>query len=429
MSRDNIDQMGYHGGQVVFVSHGMGSRMKARLALFALLAAVGVAGAGDWPQFRGPNASGVSDEKDLPVSWGPGENVKWKIETPGRSVASPVVFGKKVFITSSSGVRNDRLHVQCIDADTGKLLWHRQLAATGNTGHHPKSSMAAPSPCVNAEGVYCLFATADMAAYDLDGNLKWYRSLAEDYPNIANQVGMASSPILFKDFLIVPMDTAGDSFLAAVDTTYGKNVWKIDRPRDINWVTPTLRTTGAAAELIFASTKETISYTVTDGKKAWTYAGEGGSVPTAVTAGDKILLPTRSNLICVQPGAKGQMKEVWKSAKLAPGNSSPLVYDGKVYSIGRAGTLLAANLSDGKELWSERVTKGKGAFWASPIAGDGKIYTFDDAGVCTVVKAGDTASVLATNDLKEEIMGTPAIANGSIYIRTVNGLYCISNKK
>ena len=403
--------------------------MSARLALFALSLTVGFANAGDWPQFRGPNASGVSDEKDLPTSWGPTENVKWKVETPGRSVASPVVFGKKVFVTSSSGVRNDRMHVQCFDADTGKLLWHRQLTATGNTGHHPKSSMAAPSPCVNAEGVYCLFASADMAAYDLDGNLKWYRSLAEDYPNIANQVGMASSPILYKDFLIVPMDTAGDSFLAAVDTTYGKNVWKIERPREINWVTPTLRKTGETAELVFANPKETIAYGVTDGKKSWSVAAEGGSVPTAVTAGDKILLPTRGTLVCVQPGENGTMKELWKSAKLAPGNATPLVYDGKVYSIGRAGTLLAANLADGKELWSERVSKGKGAFWASPIAGDGKIYTFDDAGICTVLKAGDTASVLASNDLKEEIMGTPALANGSIYIRTVAGLYCISQKK
>jgi outer membrane protein assembly factor BamB len=403
--------------------------MNARLALVAVLLSVGFLAAGDWPQFRGPNASGVSDEKDLPSSWGPTENVKWKVETPGRSVASPVVFGKKVFVTSSSGIRNDRLHVQCIDADTGKLLWHRQLAATGNTGHHPKSSMAAPSPCVNAEGVYCLFATADLAAYDLDGNLKWYRSLAEDYPNIANQVGMASSPVLHKDFLIVPMDTAGDSFLAAVDTTYGKNVWKIERPREINWVTPTLRVAGSVAELIFATPKETIAYTVTDGKKSWSVAGESGGIPTAVTSGEKVLLPSRGNLVCLQPGENGAMKELWRNPKLSPGNASPLVYDGRVYSVGRAGTLICANLSDGKELWSERVSKGKGTFWASPIAGDGKIYTFDDAGICTVLKAGDTAQVLASNDLKEEIMGTPALANGCVYIRTVSGVWCVSEKK
>jgi len=407
-----------------------GFRMYARFAAVAVVLWVGVAGAGDWPQFRGPNASGVSDEKGLPTIWSQTENVKWKAETPGRSVASPVVFGKKLFVTSSAGVRNDKLHVQCFDADTGKILWHRQLAATGNTGHHPKSAMAAPSPCVNADGVYCLFATADLVAYDLDGNLKWYRSLAEDYPNIANQVGMASSPVLYKDTLIVPMDTAGESFLAAVDTAYGQNVWKIDRPRDINWVTPTLRVTGSAAELIFATPKETIAYGAADGKKAWGVPGETGGIPTAVTAGDVVLLPARGNLLAVKPDGKGGVKELWKSPKLSPGNASPVVYDGKVYSVvGRIGTLVCGNLSDGKELWSERVSKGKGAFWASPIAGDGKIYTFDDAGICTVLKAGDTAKVLASNDLKEEIMGTPALANGSIYIRTVAGVYCISEKK
>ncbi len=403
--------------------------MNARWVVVAVLLSVAVAGAGDWPQFRGPNASGVSDETGLPTSWSQTENVKWKAETPGRSVASPVVFGKKLFVTSASGVRYDRLHVQCFDADTGKQLWRRQLTATGNTGHHPKSAMAAPTPCVDADGVYCLFATADLAAYDLDGNLKWCRSLAEDYPNIANQVGMASSPVLYKDKLIVPMDTAGESFLAAIDTAYGQNVWKIDRPRDINWVTPTLRVTNTVAELIFATPKETLAYAVADGKKAWGVPGETGGIPTAITAGDLVLLPARGNLLCVRPGEKGAVKELWKSPKLAPGNASPVVYDGKVYTVSKIGLLTCGNLSDGKEQWSQRVSKGKGAHWASPVAGDGKVYTFDDVGICTVLQAGDTAKVLASNDLKEEIMGTPALANGCMYIRTVSGVYCISQKK
>ena len=195
----------------------------------------------------------MSDETGLPTTWGPDENVRWKVDLPGRSVASPVVFGKKVFISAASGPKMDRLHALCLDADTGKVLWHRQFAATGSTACHPKSSMAAPTPCANADGVYFLFATADLAAFDLDGNLRWYRSLVTDYPDVSNQVGMASSPVLWKDFLIVPMDTVGDSFLAAVDTKYGKNVWKTERPKDINWVTPTLRDLGDKAEVIFSS--------------------------------------------------------------------------------------------------------------------------------------------------------------------------------
>ena len=144
--------------------------MNLRLTLAAGLLIVGPAAAGNWTQFRGPNAAGVSDETGLPTTWGPTENVKWKADLPGRTVASPVVFGKKVFITAATGPKFERLHTLCLDADTGKVLWHRELAATGYTACHPKSSMAAPTPCVNTDGVYCLFGTADLAAYDHDGN-------------------------------------------------------------------------------------------------------------------------------------------------------------------------------------------------------------------------------------------------------------------
>src|SRR5262249_49980898 len=158
---------------------------------------------------------------------------------------------------------------------TGKVLWQRQFTATGSTACHPKSSMAAPTPCADADGVFFLFATADLAAFDLDGNLRWYRSLVGDYPDISNQVGMAASPVLWKNFLIVRMDWGGDSFLAAVDTKYGKNVWKPERPKDINWVTQTLRTVGERAEVIFPAPAETRAYDVANGKKTWSVAAPG----------------------------------------------------------------------------------------------------------------------------------------------------------
>jgi outer membrane protein assembly factor BamB len=400
--------------------------MSIQLSLATALLVVGVAAA-NWPQFRGPDGTGVSPEKGLPTTFGPTENVKWKADLPGRSVASPVVFGKKVFITAASGPRLDRLHVVCLDTDTGKLLWHRQLTATGSTACHPKSSMAAPTPCVNADGVYCLFATADVAAFDLDGNLKWYRSLTTDYPNISNQVGMAASPILWKDFLIVPMDTVGDSFLAALDTKYGKNVWKIDRPKDTNWVTPTLRTVGDRTEVLFATAKESVAYNAADGKKVWSHAGEGAFIPTAVLAGDNILMPFRGGLTCLKPDGQA-VAEVWRAPKLATGYTSPLVYQDRVYGL-RAGVVICGDVKTGKELWSERISKGKGQFWASPIGADGKVYTFDDAGICAVLQAGDEAKVLATNDLKAEIMGTPAVAHGALYIPTTTAVYCIATSK
>jgi outer membrane protein assembly factor BamB len=402
--------------------------MNLRIPLAAGLLIVGPAAAGNWTQFRGPNAAGVSDETGLPTTWGPTENVKWKADLPGRTVASPVVFGKKVFMTAATGPKFGRLHTFCLDADTGKVLWHRELAATGYTACHPKSSMAAPTPCVNADGVYCLFGTADLAAYDHDGNLRWYRSLAGDYPGISNQVGMAASPVLLHDRLIVPMDTVGDSFLAAIDTAYGQNIWKVDRPKDINWVTPTVRTNGPRTEVIFAAAQETTAYDAADGKKVWSFAAPGPSIPTAVLAGDRVLLPLAGGLACVKPQGD-KMVEVWRSPKLASGYTSPLVYQDRVYAIGRAGTMICSDPKTGKDIWSERISRGKGAFWASPIAADGHIFAFDDTGNCSVLKAGDEPKVVATNDLKAEIMGTPAIANGALYIPTVNGLYCIAKKR
>src|SRR4051812_46875089 len=292
--------------------------MTSRISVVLALMLAGLAYGGNWPQFRGPNGDGVSDEVGVPTSFGPEENVRWKADLPGRSVASPVVYGKKVFISAASGPRMDRLHALCLDADTGKILWHRQMTATGNTACHPKSSMAAPTPCVNADGVYFLFATADIAAFDLDGNLKWYRSLVGDYPDISNQVGMAASPILWKDFLIVPMDTVGDSFIAAVDTKYGNNIWKVDRPKDINWVTPTLRTVGDKAEIIFASTKDTAAYNAADGQKTWTLPSAGAGVPTALTVGENVLLPAGEGVSLLKQQG-GKMTELWKTVKLSSG--------------------------------------------------------------------------------------------------------------
>jgi outer membrane protein assembly factor BamB len=402
--------------------------MNLRLSLSALLLSTALAAASDWPQFRGPGGSGVSEETGLPKTWNDKDNVKWKADLPGRSVSSPIVVGKKVFMSSASGPRFERLHALCFNADTGKVLWHRQLTATGNTACHPQSSMAAPTPCANADGVYFLFATADLAAFDYDGNLKWYRSLVGDYPDISNQVGMAASPVVWKDSLIVPMDTVGESFLAALDTSYGTNIWKTPRPKDINWVTPTLRTAGDRTQVIFQHMKETVAYDAADGKKAWSFTTPGAAVPTAVLDGDKVLLPFGGGAMLLKPEGNG-MAEVWKSPKLASGYTSPMIYKDRVYAIGRAGTFVCVDLKNGREVWSERIGKGKGQFWASPIAADGHLYAFDDAGVCTVLKAGDKADVVAVNEMKAEIMGTAAIANGSLYIPTTSGLYCIAVKK
>src|SRR5262245_30311118 len=198
--------------------------------------------AADWTQFRGTN--GVSAETGLPVKWGKDQNVRWKAELPGRGLSGVVVAAGRAFVTCNDGPDQKRLLTLCFDAATGKKLWQRSVWATGGTNCHPRTCMAAPTPVTDGKNVYALFATADLVAYDADGNMLWYRSLTGDYPTITNQVGMASSPVLAGGVLVVPMDNSGESFLAGIDLKSGKNLWKKDRPRDINWVTPAVRTTG-----------------------------------------------------------------------------------------------------------------------------------------------------------------------------------------
>jgi outer membrane protein assembly factor BamB len=379
--------------------------------------------AGDWSQFKGPNASGVSPDKNLPTEWSKDKGIKWKTPLPARGVSSPIVVGNKVYITCSSGTRDDRLHVLCFDAATGKQLWHRQLQGTGGTACHPKTCMAANTPVADETGVYALFATGDLVAFDSDGTLRWYRSLVGDYPTITNQVGMASSPVLVKDRLIVPMDNAGDSFISAVDTKYGKNVWKVERPRDINWVTPLVRELPGKTEVLFAGSAGLTSYDAANGDKRWVYKGGVGSIPTAALDGDSLYLPVAgvSKVKLNESGVVGEPE--WKAATLQNGMSSPLVYGGKVYAANGQGFVSCADAKTGKQLYKERV---KGAFSASPIAGDGKVYCLNETGVCTVLKAeSNEFEILASNDLGEETLGTPAIANGLIIIRTDKAVYAI----
>ena len=397
------------------------------IAAFAItISIVGNSSAGDWPQFRGPDGAGIADERYLPDTWSLKDNVRWKVEIPGRSVASPVVVGGRVYVAAASGINNDKLHVLCFDAKEGKTLWHRQLNATGNSGCHPKSSMAAPTPVATEDGVFVLFATADLVAFDKEGNLKWYRSLAGDYPKIANQVGMASSPIVCNDALIVPMDSDGESFLAALDINDGRNRWKVDRPKDINWVTPALRKVGDKTEVLFQSRLGLTAYDSLDGKKRWSHATDGGTSPMPVMMGDQVLMMGKG-VVCLKPNAEGKPDVLWTSPKLSSGFCTPLVYGDNIYNVSSAGVLVCTDKA-GKEVWQERLKKGK--YWASPIASDGKIFVANDEGIVTVVRAGgERAEVLGTNDLKDEIMGTPAIADGAIYIQTVKGLYCIGAKK
>jgi outer membrane protein assembly factor BamB len=403
-------------------------KRKLLLASIAVCLLAGAARAADWTQFRGSGSTGVSEETGLPVTWNATENVRWKADLPGRGLSSPVIAGGRVYVTACSGYQQTRLHVLCFDAESGKKLWERQFTATGGTGCHPKTSMAAPTPVTDGERVYALFATCDLACLDRDGNLVWYRSLVGDYPTVTNQVGMAASPVLWKDTLLLTLENAGESFALGIDTKTGKNRWKIERPRLINWVTPLVVTDGKRAEVLLHSSSELTAYDPETGARRWTYEGKGLATIPSAAAGNGLIFVPGGELVALKPGSEQAKPEVkWASNKLSPRTASPLFYRDHVYTLNGAGVLNCAEAATGKILWQERL---KGPFSASLVAGDGKIYATNEEGTTFVVEPGqDKGTILASNALGETILCSPAIAGGAIFVRSDQHLFCIGGKK
>lgn len=406
-----------------------------RLALSFVLIGSSLAAAGDWPQFRGPNAAGVSDEKDLPAGFTDKENVRWKAPLPARGVSSPVVVGGKVFVTCSGGLDDTRLHVLAFDAKTGAELWHRQYTATGLTTAHEKTCMAAPTPVADADAVYALFATGDVVALDHAGNQLWYRSIVGDYPTVSNQVGMASSPVLAGGKLIVPMENTGESFIAAVDVKTGKNAWKTARPRGQNWTTPMVRKAGEKdTEVLFHGPKGLVAYDADSGSEKWKVESRG-FIPSPTVVGADLLL-SGAGVTRMKATEKG-WEEVWKVTKLQLGDTTPLVYDERVYTTDpRTSRVFCTDAKTGKAVWDEQVIGTKQSFCASPVAADGKVYTLTEKGTLTVFKAGGKeADVLATSEVGATCLATPAISGAAIFIRTDdrkkaenNFLLCVGKK-
>ncbi len=390
--------------------------LTATVTLLALLSV-----AADWPGFRG-TGTGASAEKNLPAGFSETSGLRWKAALPGRGVSGVVTQGSRVYVTASSGTRDDRLHVLCFDAATGAQLWQRQLAATGSTAAHPDTCMAAPTPVADATGVYALFASGDVAAFDADGTLRWYRSLVGDYPTITNQVGMASSPVLADGKLIVPMDNVGESFLAALDLRTGVNLWKTPRSKEVNWATPAVRTLADGTSEVLFPGRDLAVYDAATGAKKWSAKLPGG-IASPTVSGDLLLTPGGG--VSASKFAAGGVTELWKSPRLQTGMSSPVVAEGKVYGVTSAGLLLCVDAATGKVDWDFRV---KGKFTASPVAADGKLYLFNEEGKLLAIKLGAEPELIAESVTGERGQATPAVSGGAIFLRGDKSLFCVGSR-
>jgi outer membrane protein assembly factor BamB len=394
------------------------------MAILGVLVLVAGASGEDWPQLRGPGGRGFSDESDVPTRWGLHENVRWQADLPGRGVSGAVVARGKVYVTACSGVHDDRLHVLCLDASTGRRLWERQFWATGNSLCHPKTCPAAPTPATDGEGVFALFGTGDLICLGADGDLLWYRSLTRDYPEVTNQLGMAASPVLCGDVLLLAVETTGESFAAGLDTHTGRNRWKVGRPRATNWVTPLVFDDRGRAEAVFVSSGEMDAYDPRTGRRLWHYAAEGLSPTPSVPspASGEGLIVTGGGF-AIRPGTPQGATLAWRSPRLRPAYASPLYYRGRLYAVNNTGMLLECfRTADGEPLGRQRV---RGPFSASPVAAGGFVYLVNEDGLTTVLRAGDRPQLVRTNALGEPVLATPAISGGALFLRSDRHLYCI----
>jgi len=396
--------------------------MKFYLSLFVAWLLLCVPSNADWLAFRGSTANGVA-QGDAPISCDE-STIKWEIETPGRGVSSPIVVGDQVIVTASSGLRSERLHVVSYDVATGEKQWHRQFWATGRTLCHPTSANAAPTPASDGENIVAFFSSNDVVCLGAQGDLKWYRGLGNDNPRAGNDVGMASSPLLAEGVAICQVENQGDSFVEAMDVANGKSLWRLDRPKSANWTSPVYLPPGndpGAEGLVLLKSDEGISaHSVRSGDEAWKYDADVGGIPTMVVTEKRIYVPGSTFLVLDRTNTTPEL--AWDSSKVKP-SPSPIVDGQRIYFINSAGVMNCVDSESGDQLWQTRVG---GKYWASPILAGKHLYSVNDAGQLTILTTD--GKKVAEHKFDGNVLGSPAISGGALFVRGESKLWKIANQ-
>jgi outer membrane protein assembly factor BamB len=420
------------------------------------------AAAQNWPSFRGPSASGVADEQNLPVSWdtSQGTGIQWKTRIPGLAHSSPIVWRDQVFVTTAISSRPDasfkrglygegdastdltaqQWKLICLDRKDGKIVWERTAyEGTPKEKRHMKATYANSTPATDGEVVIALFGSQGLYAYDLTGKLLWKRDLgrlnvgAYDLPDY--EWGTASSPIIYRETVIVQCDQQKGSFLEALDRKSGRTVWKTERDELPSWGTPAIYPGKTRTELITNGSNFVRGYDPATGKELWRLGGSSKiTAPTPVSAGELIVVASgrrpEAPIFAIRAGASGditgQSKRVaWQKEQRGPYMPTPLIYNGYLYVLGNAGIFDCYDLASGKEIYRERLPHQGSGFSASPVASDGRIYLSSEDGDILVVRAGPKFQLLQRNAMGEPLMATPAISGGLLLTRTEHTLWAI----
>ncbi len=422
----------------------------------------------NWPGFRGDNGDGIGDGLSTPESWNlaTGDNVRWSAEIEGLGNSSPVIWGDRVYLTTAvaTGIEQEVVtgdtgsgadveeavehswQVLAFDKASGRQLWNTEVGkGVPATRRHFKGSQANSTPATNGDRLVVVFPTAGLACLDRDGKILWHHDLgplnASNFFDPDDQWGFASSPIIYRDTVILQVDVFGGGYLAAWSLADGRLRWKTERDVATSWSTPTVLegnpATGTGDELI-VNASSIRGYDPTDGRQLWSLgpnselviarpvASEGVAYVSAGYAPVKPVYAIRAGLrgdLEVKPGEEhGAL--VWSQPVGGAYMPSPLLYDGLFYVVHHNGRIVAYDPATGDAFYKARFSKG-GTFTGSPIANNGRLYIPTEDGLLYVVAAGPEYKEIAVLDFEQPLMATPSISDGILFVRTPSHLYAL----
>jgi outer membrane protein assembly factor BamB len=396
------------------------------------------AAADDWPQFRGPTADGVSTATGVPVRWSATDGVRWKTTIPGSGWSSPILAAGKLYLTAAVGGENSddvSLRAVCVDAAGGEIHWNVEIVQPPKRDAervHTKNSLASATPIATADRLFVHFGHMGTAALDLDGTVVW-RQQELQYPPVH---GNGGSPVLVDDLVVFSCDGASEPFVAALDQASGEIRWKTPRhtsaSKTFSFSTPLVLVVDGIRQVVSAGSGFVGAYDPQDGREIWRVRyGEGYSVvPRPVFAHGLLFVATgfnRARLLAIDPrGAQGDAADnvVWSHDRSVSLTPSLLVAGDQLFFVSDNGVASCLNARTGRLHWSERLA---GDFSASPVFADGHVYFTNEAGTTYVVRADSAFELVATNELGQRTLASPAVTNGALFLRTESHLWRIGN--
>lgn len=422
-----------------------------------LWAASGNALAEGWSGFQGPVPKDA-DVQSAPLTWSPQKGVLWQSEITGYGQSSPVTWERQIYITSISGPKKEKCHINAFDLDTGKSLWKHDFDAATQAENSNYISKAAPTPVVDSQGIVCFFEGGNLLAMTHDGQVRWKRNLAEDYGPIESRHGLAASLEQADDRVFVWVERQSDPYLLAIDKQTGRDIWKVAGLGVTSWASPRLVPVKNGPHLVLSGIGRLAGFDPASGKQLWKFEGiKGNSTPTPVPVsegrfligatvgrgeGDSGKAAESNGLVAIQQADDGTFRAefVWKATRATSSFGSPVAHRGHAYFVNAAGVLFCLDLATGEERYSNRLAD---SIWATPIPLGDRIGIFGKGGTVSIVSAGPTYDKLAENVTWESPAADPAAGRNAggpvlyaaayvqdrLLLRRGDVLYCISSKQ